>query len=186
MKTLKNNIQMLSLMLVAMFGLVSCDIIDMEFYNNLDDDIAYTISGHWFGDMDMYDSYTGEKARGSEIEFYQNGPNFYSGTGVEVDYYYYSRPITNHFDWEVFDGVLYLYFDDPDLDCIIVDYRLSATSFTGFIESYDGYSTRFNLRNYERYWNDYGYSGYYTRAAEEPADSVSAVKGIRGSNMQHQ
>ena len=180
MKTLKNNIWMLSFMLMAMFGFVSCDV-DFGYYDR-DDDIGYTISGHWFGDLDMYDSYTGEKAQGSEIEFYHSGAGYYRGTGVEVDYYYHSRPVTNYFDWEVYDGVLYLTFDDADLDCMIVNYRLSSTSFTGYIEGYDGYRTRFSLRNYDRYWDDYGYTGYYFRSVEDPADSTNVVKGIRGNN----
>ena len=183
MKTLKNKIWMLSFMLIAMFGFASCDF-DFDYYDR-DDDIGYTVSGHWFGDLDMYDSYTGEKARGSEIEFYHSAMGYYRGTGVEVDYYYRSRPITNYFDWEVYDGALYLYFEDSDLDCVIVDYRLTSTYFSGYIEGYDGYRTRFSLRNYDRYWDDYGYGGYYyTRSIDVPTDSVDAVKGIRGSKKQ--
>ena len=33
--------------------------------------VPNNVNGHWFGDMDMY--YNGERALGSEIEFYTNG-----------------------------------------------------------------------------------------------------------------
>ena len=178
MKTLKNNIWMMSLMLSAMFGFTSCDL-EFDYYYDEDAEIGYTINGHWFGDLDMYNAYTGEKAQGSEIEFYRTGGNYYRGTGVEVDYYYRTRPVTNYFNWEVYDSALYLYFEDSDLDCVIYEYRLTDTSFTGYMEGYDGYNTRFSLRNYDRYWDDYGYGYYYTRAASEESDTTT-VKGIRG------
>ena len=171
---------MLSVLLGALFLFASCD--RYYWYEDRDDEIGYAVSGHWFGDLDMYNSYTGERAQGSEIEFYHSNWGYYRGTGVEIDYYYRARPVTNYFDWEVRDRALYLYFDDPDLDCVIVDYRLSSTYFTGYIEGYDGYRTRFSLRSYDRYWDDYGYGGYYFRSANEESDST-AVKGIRGSNL---
>ncbi|MCR4993873.1 MAG: hypothetical protein K6A32_00585 [Bacteroidales bacterium] len=179
MKTLKNRIYWMSILFMGVVGFTSCD--TEYWYDDEDDEIGYTVSGHWFGDLDMY-SYNGERAQGSEIEFRHSGSGYYRGTGVEVDYYYYSRPVTNYFDWEVRNRKLYLYFDDSDLDCVIVNYRLSATYFTGYIEGYDGYSTRFSLRNYDRYWDEYGYGGYYYRSALEDTDSVNIVKGIRGCN----
>lgn len=177
---MKNTIWMMSVLLGALFIFASCD--GYYWYDDRDDEIGYTVSGHWFGDLDMYNSYSGERAEGSEIEFRPSGYGYYRGTGVEIDYYRRSRPVTNYFDWEVRNRKLYLYFDDPDLDCVIMDYRLSATYFTGYIEGYDGYSTRFSLRNYDRYWDDYGYHGYYYRSATEEADTANVVKGIRGCN----
>ena len=172
---------MAGLMLIAMMGLTSCD--TDYWYDDRDDEIGYAVSGHWFGDLDMYNSYTGERAEGSEIEFRPSGAGFYRGTGVEIDYYYRSRPVTNYFDWEVRNRRLYLYFEDSDLDCVIVNYRLTATYFSGYIEGYDGYSTRFNLRNYDRYWDDYGYGGYYYRSAiDDESKAADSVKGIRGVN----
>lgn len=181
---MKNTIWMMSVLLGALFLFASCDV--DYWYNDPDDDIGYTVSGHWFGDLDMYNSYTGERAEGSEIEFRPSGYGYYRGTGVEIDYYRHSRPVTNYFDWEVRNRKLYLYFDDPDLDCVIMDYSLSATYFSGYIEGYDGYSTRFRLRNYDRYWNDYGYGGYYYRSATEEADTTDVVKGIRGCNKKNE
>ena len=179
MKTLNKNIWMMGMMFIAMMGFTSCD--DIYYWvDDPDAEVGYAISGHWFGDMDMYNAYTGERAEGSEIQFY-SGWNYSHGRGVEIDYYYYAAPVRNEFEWEVIDGYIYLtFYDEPDLDCVIGDYRLSNDYFTGYIDGYDGYSTRFKLRSYDRYWKSYGYSVYYTRSAED-SDSTQ-VKGIRGCN----
>lgn len=180
MKTWYKNIGMMSMMFIAMMGFTSCD--DAYYWiDNTDREVGYTISGHWFGDMDMYNAYTGERAEGSEIEF-TSGWNTRHGRGIEIDYYYYARPVRNEFEWEVVDGYIYLTFlSDPDLDCVIGDYRLTNDYFSGYIDGCDGYSTKFSLRNYDRYWNTYGYTHYSTRSAEDN-DSTQVVKGIRGCN----
>jgi len=181
MKYFYNKIWMMSLVLVALFGFSSC----------MDDDdrIGFDIQGHWFGDMDMYDDYTGERARGSEIEF-KTGWGYDHGTGVEVDYYSY-HAVTNYFDWRVRNRILYLTFDDPNLDCAIVDYRLTRDYFRGYIADYNTLEnlTYFSLRNYDHEWDEYGY-GYYddyyvkaTRAATADslaADTAVVGRGIRG------
>ena len=191
MKTLFSHVQkmasILAILLSANIVLTSC----------LDDDdqIGNTVSGHWFGDMDMY--YDGEPAKGSEIEF-QHGWRFDRGTGVQIDYYAY-HAVTSYFDWQVRDRILYLTFDDPALDCAIVDYRLSHDYFSGYIADYYTLEnlTHFNLRNYDRYWDSYGYSHYYndyyyvkaTRAATDSTtvDSASVARdgyhGVRGVNL---
>lgn len=188
MKTMYKNICLMSLLLIALFSFSSC--------MDKDEEIGYYVSGHWFGDMDMYDYY-GERARGSELEF-NTGWGYDRGTGVEVDYYRRGS-ITNYFNWQVRDRILYLTFDDPGLDCAIVDYSLTRDYFRGYIAHPVTLEneTYFNLRNYDRYWDSYGYGGYYdpyyapamTRAetdsiATAPCDSAAtAFRGIRGVNM---
>lgn len=180
MKNYYHKISMLGLLLMALVSFSSC----------MDDDdrVGYNIQGHWFGDMDMY--YNGERARGSELEFDSGwGWGNKSGTGVEVDYYMY-RAITNRFDWRVQNQIIYLTFSDPQLDCAIVDYTLGYDYFRGYIADYNTLEnqTYFTLRNYDRYWDEYGYGGYYvkgTRAATDSiaADSIGDYRGIRGINM---
>ncbi len=173
MKTLYKNISIISLLIMMAMGFNSC---------TRDEVVGMNINGHWFGDMDMYNAYTGERARGSEIEFCGAWSNT-RGTGYQIDYYNYARPVRNDFDWEVINGVIYLRFvSDPDLDCTICDYNLGSYYFNGYIDNYDGSSTYFNLRSYNYYWNEYGYEVYYTRGDNEATDSVQ-VKGIRGCNM---
>ena len=183
MKRFYKKFWMLSMMLFIVVGLQSC----------MDDDerIGYEITGHWFGDMDMW--YNGERAKGSEIEF-TSGWGYDHGTGVEVDYYRY-HAVTSYFNWRVRDRILYLTFDDANLDCAIVDYTLGADYFRGYIAN--PYSleneTYFSLRNYDRYWERYGYGDYdyyyvkgMTRAAT--ADSLAVedttYHGIRGVNKE--
>ena len=101
---------------------------------------------------------------------------------------------------------VYLTYDDPNLDCAIVDYRLSYDYFSGYIADYYTLEnlTPFRLRNYDRYWDAYGYGGYdYTygydyygddyyvkraRAASDADSTATAAStpsyhGIRGVNM---
>lgn len=185
-----NKIHFVSFLLVALCCVISC---------SEDDRIGYDVSGHWFGDMDMH--YDGELARGSEVEFYNNGWGYDRGTGVEVDYYRF-HTVTNYFNWRVSNRVIYLTFDDPYLDCAIVDYSLGHDYFRGYIADYNTLEnlTYFNLRNYDRYWNNYGYSGYYvkgTRTASDstatsnptldnPLDNVPGSRGIRGIYLKQQ
>ena len=183
MKTMKNSIWMMGIMMFALVGFTSCEF-------NHDESIGYDVRGHWFGDLDMW--IDGEKARGSEIEFLPNGWGYTYGTGVEVDYYRY-RSITHRFDYRIRNGVIYMQFDDPNLDCAIVDYRLSYTNFSGYIANYYTLEnqTYFNLRSYDKYWDQYGYGGYYDPyyyVKGEMADSTATTgtetkpKCIRGVN----
>ena len=82
--------------------------------------------------------------------------------------------------WTVRDGIIYLRFDNPELDCNIRDYSLSPDYFEGYMDGVYS-STWFTLRNYERYWNDYGYwsAGYsYRNGADVRSDSVQVYKKI--------
>ncbi len=141
---------------LAAFTLSSCD---------EDERIGYNLSGHWFGDLDMW--IDGEKAQGSEIEFNPTGWGASSGRGVEVDYYYYGS-VTHYFNYHIRDGIIFMRFDDPNLDCAIVDYRLSTYYFSGYIAEYSTLmnQTYFNLRSYDAYWDDYGYDIYYYSKGE--------------------
>lgn len=151
-------------MIVALFGLTSC-----EFYIDSDQSIGYDVSGHWFGDLDMWVG--NEKARGSEIEFIPSGWGYSYGRGIEVDYYYRGT-VTHYFNYEIRNGVIYLTFDDPNLDCSIWNYSLGYNYFRGYIADVYGYNqTYFSLRSYDRYWNDYGYGGYYY-AKENTMDDI--------------
>ena len=174
MKTLHKYTWMFLALFATMLILTSCD---------EDDQIGSYVSGHWFGDMDMW--IDDERALGSEIEFTTTGWGYTHGTGIEVDYYHRGS-ITHYFNWRVRDGIIYMTFDDSNLDCAIVDYNIDQHYFRGYIA--DSYTlenqTYFNLRNYDRYWNTYGYTRYSTRSAEDN-DSTQVVKGIRGCNRKN-
>lgn len=187
MKTITSHFQKL----LCLLAIMSTAVVTLTSCLDDDDEIGNAVSGHWFGDMDMY--YNGERARGSEIEF-NRGWSYDRGSGVQVDYYA-RHAVTSYFTWRVQNRILYLTFDDPSLDCAIVDYRLSYDYFSGYIADYYTLEnlTHFNLRSYDRYWSDYGY-GYYdyyyvkaTRSAAAPDSTAAAdstnYHGVRGVNM---
>ena len=164
----------MGILLMAAFTLVGC--------MDEDERIGYDISGHWFGAMDMW--YNGEKAQGSEIEFFSSGWHRDRGTGTEVDYYRL-HAVTSYFNWQVRDRILYLTFDDPKLDCAIVDYRLTDDYFRGYIANPVTLEneTYFNLRNYAHYWDSYGYGSYYdyyVKGQTRSDTDSTGYHGIRG------
>ncbi len=134
-------------MLLAVLGLSSCD---------PDSDRGYMLSGRWFGDLGMM--VNGYPARGSDIEFIPQSRDYTSGYGTEIDYYgrYGMMTISHRFEWFVSDGVIYLRFDDPALDCMIRNYSLSDQYFRGYMDGAFE-SSYFTLRSYQKYWHDYGY-----------------------------
>ena len=167
-KMMKNYFWMMGLMLCGLVAFSSCE-------RDPDEDIGYDVRGHWFGDLDMW--IDGEKAQGSEIEFIPTGWGYTYGRGVEVDYYRRGRMV-HDFDYRIRDGIIFLTFDDPNLDCAIVDYRLGYNYFSGYIADSRTLQnqTYFNLRNYDRYWDDYGYGGYYYVKGEKSwqQDSIAS------------
>lgn len=137
---------------------------------------GYLLSGRWFGDLGMM--VYGEPAIGSDLEFvpYDYGGGT-QGYGYETDYYYgwHGRVemVEHYFTWMVRNGIIYLRFDNPDLDCNIRDYSLSADYFEGYMDGVYS-STWFTLRNYDRYWYDYGYFSSYYYRTRGIADTVEA------------
>ncbi len=126
MKSLRTTFCMLALMLTAACTFTACDD---------DDDVGFDIAGTWYGDLQMY--YGSEQAIYSEINFKSSGGlfSYKNGTGYEKDYYSH-RTITHDFDYEIQDGVIYLTFDDRDLDCRISDYHVTNSRFTGYMSGY--------------------------------------------------
>lgn len=171
---MKKYLYTIAITLAALCTFTSCDEDEMVGYN--------LVNGHWFGDLDMW--YGNQKANGSEITFtpWNEFSNRY-GTGVEIDYYNY-RTITHVFDWEVRDGVIYLEFDDPNLDCVISDYSINSYRFRGWLTPFDSWTgelfeddaTRFELRDYDTYWGTYGYgNSYYNRYAKQEVSNSDAL-----------
>lgn len=177
MKT-KNRLWAVLLVLAALSGLTGC---------KEDQKIGYKVQGHWFGDLDMW--LGNEKARGSEIEFTPDGWGYRSGVGLETDYYRYGF-MQHEFEYTIENGVIYMLFDDPALDCAIADYRLTSRYFSGYIADYFSLVNRtyFTLKNYDIYWNSDGYGSgyypYYEKRHDEPSDSTeTAGKAIEATGL---
>lgn len=175
-----NRLKTILLLLTAVFSLASCD----PFWHigpgyDSDGNRGYTLSGRWFGDLGMM--VDGEPAVSSVLEFIPEDGSYLYGYGTETDYYYnwanYLDAIQYSFEWEIRAGYIYMYFNNPDLNCRISDYRLSSSYFEGYIENY-GYSTQFRLRNYDRYWNDYGYGAWYVKPRSGDSETRSATDSI--------
>lgn len=172
MKTTKTYLQG-ALLLVMLSLLTACD---------PDVDKGRMLSGRWFGDLGMM--VNGYPARGSDIEFVPDTWESTSGYGTEIDYYgrYGMTTIRHRFEWFVSNGVIFLRFDDPALDCMIRNYSLSDQYFRGYMDG--AYSSSyFTLRAYEKYWSDYGYwredydypywGDYYVKGSVEEGATVA-------------
>lgn len=165
------------------FLMVCCLIAVFSGCEEDDDYRGYMLSGRWFVDLGMM--VDGQPAIGSDLEFIpQDYGGYTRGYGYETDYYHGWRGrveiVEHYFTWMVRDGIIYLRFDNPELDCNIRDYSLSPDYFKGYMDGVYS-STWFTLRNYERYWNDYGYwsAGYsYGNGADVRSDSVQVYKKV--------
>lgn len=186
MKTLRHILFSFLLPVMGLAMLTSCD------EDMLIGDTLTRVEGRWFGDMDMY--INGQKSRGSDIQFTARNLSGTRGWGVEYDYYgrYGSYTIRHDFDWEIREGIIYLTFDDPDLDCAIRSYSLNNRHFSGWLDGYDS-STYFDLYSYEYYWDDYGYAdydydyywydNYYVKGQNGLAPKDTTIHCTRGVNI---
>ena len=133
---------------------------------------ARTLDGTWTGYIDTYyqDRWglTGNSYR-TTLYFYQR--DRYGGTGYEVDYninsryddYYYCE-----FDWEVYQGEIRISYADSWSPVYIYDYRLTQSSFEGYMD--DGTYRDIYFQLYYDGSFDWGrYRNYYapTRSGTE-------------------
>ena len=188
MNTLRNTLHAAMLLLATITLTTACD----------DDAIIGStltrVEGRWFGDMDMY--VDGMKARGTDIQFVPQNFSSTRGYGIQYDYYghYGALTVSHKFDWEVVNSIIYLYYDDPGLDCSIRDYRLTTNQFSGWIDGIET-STPFKLYSYDIYWDEMGYSaydyvydqywsgGYYRANTRTQSPEPEGPKCTRGVNM---
>lgn len=119
------------------FLMVCCLIAVFSGCEEDDDYRGYMLSGRWFGDLGMM--VDGQPAIGSDLEFIpQDYGGYTRGYGYETDYYHGWRGrveiVEHYFTWMVRDGIIYLRFDNPELDCNIRDYSLSPDYFKGYMD----------------------------------------------------
>lgn len=128
-----------------------------------DNERGYILQGRWFGDLQM--EIDGLPAMGSDVEFipedYSGG--YSHGYGYERDYYRTYRGVqyvVHDFEWTISNGIIYMRFDNADLDCEIRDYHLSYDMFRGYMDGIYN-SVSFKLYSYGKYWGEYGYYSNY-------------------------
>lgn len=138
-----------------------------------DDDVdkAIDLSGAWTGDMGMFvevDYRNGSvvyDAIRTDIEFTPHSDYSTHGEGYQVDYYGRECPYRYtcyYFQWTIDHGRIILrYYDNPDLNATIYDYRLTRTIFDGRIGN-----TTFTLDKtadfyrWDRYYEDVRWNSY--------------------------
>ena len=151
--------------MLAGLALTSCESDDV--------DKAMDLSGAWTGDMGMFievayhDRSVIFDATRTDIEFTPHRDYSTHGEGYQVDYYARECPYRYtcyYFQWTIDNGRIILrYYDNPDLNATIYDYRLTSRIFDGRIGN-----TRFTLDKtadyyrWDRYygnveWNSYLY-----------------------------
>ena len=170
-----------ALVLLVCFFFSSCNPYDFywgdSYDRNEDTRLGYMISRRWFGDLGVL--IDGQPVRGSVLSFVADDVNYLSGWGTEQDYYGRTGTMiySQRFEWMIRNGVIYLYYDDPAMDCTITRSRVSVDYFNGYIDGY-----YFELADYDRYWYDYGYEypESYTKMPHDTLDvSVSLPESHR-------
>lgn len=178
MKNLPTIISRFSLGVVLLFMLITftaCDPFEIYWGDSYDREedsrLGYMISRRWFGDLGVL--IDEEPVRGSVLSFVADDAYYLSGWGTEQDYYGRTGTMiySQRFEWSLRNGVLYLYYDDPAMDCTITRCRVSVDYFNGYIDGY-----YFELADYDRYWYDYGYDFpyYYAKAHSDTLTNTSA------------
>ena len=137
-----------------------------------DESIAYRLDGVWYGQIaSEYFTYRyGGVTEYTDVmfEFWSDNYSYASGRGREVDYYDRYVSDVARFDYEVVDGIIYLYYDDGSR-IAIHRYSLFGNEFRGeFHDAYNGrYLASFNLeRDYSGWDNRY----YYIKKGDVWAD----------------
>ena len=188
---MKKFFVILSVMFAAAVGFSSC--------NSDDENEARVLSGEWEGDWGMW--YEDEDgfifdADYTYIKLVPDHSNATHGIGYQEDYYSwdtsghvrsYYRYLWYKFDWEVRDGILYLYYyDDLGLDTFIRDYKLDNNYFSGY---FGDSRTRFRMSKLTDYyyWTPsmyiqrgwYGYDVYYDDYYSKQYEGTAKSKAVQ-------
>ncbi len=160
-----------------------------------DDDVerAMTLSGECTGDFGMYYEvqdpygrwYAFDAAR-TDLVFYPQYEYATYGEGKQVDSYNYGpyRRQYYYFRWEVHNGTIYIEYPcDPNLNVAIRDYRMTSSTFKGWIGD-----TRFTLYKISGPYDWGGYSGdhayweyddYYWYGKPRDGESMESFDGSK-------
>ena len=175
------------LMTLSVFALTSCD---------TDERIAnYLINGNWKGNLKTYYvNRWGDAFKDGEYytvwRFDGGGYDRYgyvtSGYGYEADYNVYNdREFAySSFRWEVTNGNIYIYYDDPTWNNVKIDwrdYRIGNDYFEGTMFDWDNRAYDFSLRNVGSWnWDRYRRTRANTRGE---ADSDSLYVSDNGASV---
>lgn len=160
---------------LATFSLASC---------NDDEDIAYTLSGGWEGNMYVQSSYNGYSYQATEsVLYFDKDPYEYAtGAGYWIDYYsnapwdYFSSRIT----WRVYGGEIQIYSESEGVTYYISDYSLNHNNFCGYISDGSRFSNpvyfELHRTGWNSNWDSYGWNGYNYRSGYRYAPGTDTQK----------
>lgn len=166
----------------------------MSVVTSCDDDekMAMELSGDWSGEFySCYEYYykqeTEPRKEYASQTYMQFIPNHMfgstRGTGYELDIYN-DGPIEYmyyEFDWKIEDGVISLrYFDNPDLNIDIYDYRLDYHRFKGFFGKKKYSFELYSVDDYD--WNPYR-TGYHFREGQSPNNWGVEIRSNANSDL---
>lgn len=173
------------MMVLAGFTMTSCE---------TDVEIAHRLCGvDWEGDLDTYYlNRWGESFRDGEYrtvwrfeaDYYDQYGEATHGWGEECDYDYRDRRNTAYssFRWEVRNGNIYIYYDDPTWNNVRIDWRdysISSSHFHGTMYDWENREYVFDLDNVGS-WN---WNRYRTRALTRGEDSDSTYVSDNGASV---
>jgi hypothetical protein len=172
-------------MMTTLFTLTSCDT-DQQIAN-------YLINGNWKGDLNTYyrNRWGEEWLDGEYYTVWRFEPGVYddwgyvtSGYGTEADYNKYDdREFAySSFRWEVRNGNIYIYYDDPTWNNVRIDWRdysISSSRFRGTMYDWEDRAYDFDLDNVG-YWN---WNHYRARAATRGEGDDSTYVSDNGSSV---
>lgn len=172
-------------MMTTLFTLTSCD---------TDEQIAnYLINGNWKGNLATYytNRWGDEFLDGEYYTVWRFEPGVYdewgyvtSGYGTEADYDRYDERVFAYssFRWEVRNGNIYIYYDDPTWNNVRIDWRdysISSSHFRGTMYDWEDRAYAFDLDNVGSWdWNR-----YRTRSATRGETDDSTYVSDNGSSV---
>ena len=171
-------------MMTTLFTLTSCDT-DQQIAN-------YLINGNWRGNLATY--YTNrwgeEFLDGEYYTVWRFEPGVYdewgyvtSGYGTEADYDRYDERVFAYssFRWEVRNGNIYIYYDDPTWNNVRIDWRdysISSSRFRGTMYDWEDRAYDFDLDNVGYWdWDHYRYGGGRTRGEVDDDNTYVSDNG---------
>ena len=166
-------------MMTTLFTLTSCET-DHQIAN-------YLINGNWKGNLATYytNRWGDEFLDGEYYTVWRFDPGAYdtygyvtSGYGYEADYSVYNdREFAySSFRWEVRNGNIYIYYDDPTWNNVRIDWRdysISSSHFRGTMYDWEDRSYDFNLTNVSWNWDRYRYRARTRGEVDDDSTYVS-------------
>lgn len=169
---MKKIISLLSVLIIALTSLTSCDEDVM---------VSYRLEGVWRGDMHTYYERSGrtQKYSYTEISFDRDIQDEYtSGTGYWTDYYAGGDYYRSRIFWEVKNEHIFITFRSSHTTIEIYNYKLNSNHFRGSFKDGVHTYTDFDLTKVKEY-EYYGDDDYYYNYAKKTRISIDSLNVMK-------